>query len=85
MLAEKFAPKDKRKYIPSATGLGLGLILPFYYPLSMTIGAIAARVWEKKDKKSHDDFMVPTSAGIIAGVSIIGVIVAVLNVLMFAD
>ncbi|MAW60179.1 MAG: hypothetical protein CMJ94_05010 [Planctomycetes bacterium] len=85
VLAEKFMPKEKRKYIPSATGLGLGLILPFYYPLSMTVGAVAARLWEKKDQKSHDDFMVPTSAGIIAGVSIIGVIVAVLNVILFAD
>jgi uncharacterized oligopeptide transporter (OPT) family protein len=79
VLLEKMVPKQNRKWIPSATGLGLGFILPFYYPLSMFIGALIAMSWERKDKKSHDDYMVPTSAGIIAGVSIIGVIVAVLN------
>ena len=83
VLLEKYMPKSKRKYVPSATGLGLGFILPAYYPISMFVGALIARVWQKKDEKSHDDFMVPTSAGIIAGVSIIGVIVAVLNVALF--
>jgi uncharacterized oligopeptide transporter (OPT) family protein len=79
VLLEKMVPKQNRKWIPSATGLGLGFILPFYYPLSMFCGALIAMTWERKNKKSHDDYMVPTSAGIIAGVSIIGVIVAVLN------
>ena len=79
VLLEKMVPKQNRKWIPSATGLGLGFILPFYYPLSMFIGALIAMTWERQNKKSHDDYMVPTSAGIIAGVSIIGVIVAVLN------
>lgn len=83
VLIEKFIPKQKRKYVPSATGLGLGFILPAYYPISMFVGAMIAHVWHKKDEKSHDDFMVPTSAGIIAGVSIIGVLVAVANVLFF--
>jgi uncharacterized oligopeptide transporter (OPT) family protein len=84
VLLEKFVPKQNRKWIPSATGLGLGFILPFYYPLSMFFGALLAHVWERKGKQSHDDYMVPTSAGIIAGVSIVGVIVAVVNVFVFS-
>ncbi len=79
VIIERYAPKDKKKWMPSATGLGLGFILPFYYPLSMFIGALIAWVWQGKWKASADNFLVPVSAGIIAGVSIIGVIVALLN------
>ncbi len=41
VLLELWLPKAKR-YLPSATGLGLGLILPFQYPFSMLLGAIIA-------------------------------------------
>lgn len=74
-------PKAKR-WLPSATGLGLGLILPFQYPLSMLLGAVAAALWMRKDKAQADAYLVPLSAGVIAGVSIMGVLVAVLNTLM---
>ena len=73
-----------RKWLPSATGIGLGLILPFQYPLSMLIGALIAAVWTARNKQSCEDYLVPVSAGVIAGVSIMGVLVAVLNTLAFA-
>ena len=73
-----------RKWLPSATGIGLGLILPFQYPLSMLIGALIAAAWTARNKVSCDDYLVPVSAGVIAGVSIMGVLVAVLNTLAFA-
>jgi hypothetical protein len=79
VIMERVTPKEYKKWTPSATGLGLGFILPFYYPLSMFVGALIASVWQRKWKTSADNFLVPVSAGVIAGVSIIGVIVAVLN------
>lgn len=75
---EQLLPKF-RKWLPSATGLGLGLILPFQYPLSMFLGAVIAAVWTKKNAKSAENYVVPLAAGIIAGVSIMGVVVAMLN------
>jgi len=84
VLMEKFLPAYK-KWLPSATGIGLGMVLPFYYPLAMLLGAVIAEVWNHKGKKSADSYLVPVSAGVIAGVSIIGVIVAILNTLLFAD
>ncbi len=83
VLIERLAPKQHRKWIPSATGLGLGFILSFKYPLSMFVGALGAWLWQNKSKASADRYLVPVSAGIIAGVSIIGVIVAVLNAKVF--
>ena len=78
VLAEKFLPAFRR-YLPSATGLGLGFILPFQYPLSMLAGAIVAAVWTRSSPKSAEDYVIPVSSGLIAGVSILGVIVAALN------
>ncbi len=83
LLLETFLPK-MRKWLPSATGLGLGLILPFQYPLSMLLGALVAWGWSRKNAEQAEAYLVPISAGVIAGVSIMGVVVAVLNTLIFA-
>jgi uncharacterized oligopeptide transporter (OPT) family protein len=68
-----------RPWLPSPTGVGLGLILPFQYPFSMFLGAVIAWLWNRSSPKSADDYLVPMAAGLIAGVSLMGVIVAVLN------
>lgn len=82
-LADKTGKKKMKQFLPSATGIGLGLILPFQYPLSMLIGALAAYVWTKSDKKSSETYVIPIAAGIIAGVSIMGVISALINAKFF--
>jgi uncharacterized oligopeptide transporter (OPT) family protein len=78
VFADKLLPRFKQ-WLPSATGLGLGLILPFQYPLSMLIGALIAWAWNRKNKAHADDYLVPVAAGLIAGISITGVVVAMLN------
>ena len=85
MVALELLLPKARDFLPSATGIGLGLILPFQYPLSMLVGAGIAWAWTRKDKQHADDYLVPVAAGVIAGVSIMGVIVAILNTLLFAD
>ena len=85
VLLDKFSPKKIQKYLPSATGVGLGFILPFQYPLSMLIGAVIAYGWNKANKKQCDDYLIPIASGIIAGVSIMGVIAATLNNFVFVS
>lgn len=75
---EIFFPKQ-RKWLPSATGIGLGLILPFNYPLSMFLGAVIAAIWMKKGKGSSEFYLIPIVSGLIAGISIFGVLGAVMN------
>ena len=75
---EFYLPK-KKEWLPSATGLGFGLMLPFVFPLSLFLGAFIAYVVSKLDKKTADRFVIPIASGVIAGESIIGVIVAGLN------
>ena len=45
----------------------------------MFVGAAAAWWWNKKDEKHANNFLVPVAAGLIAGISIMGVIVAMVN------
>ena len=78
----KEVPAQHKKWIPSATGIGLGLILPFQYPFSMLLGAIGAAIWTQRSKRSSENYLVPTAAGLIAGISIMGVIVAVANLFL---
>jgi uncharacterized oligopeptide transporter (OPT) family protein len=78
VVMELALPKHK-KYLPSATGLALGMILPFQYPLSMFVGAVAAQVWTRANADSAERYLVPVSSGVIAGVSILGVVVAIAN------
>ncbi len=74
-LLELFFPKAK-KYIPSATGLGLSMVIPFFNSLSMFIGALIALIMEKKVPKLAEKYVIPVSSGIIAGESLMGIIVA---------
>lgn len=77
VLAERALPKYK-KYLPSATGVGLGFILPFYYCFAMFLGAVVALAIGKINKK-HEEMIIPVASGLIAGESIIGVIVQAIN------
>ncbi len=77
-IVEWLFPKDK-KWIPSATGIGLGVILPFFTSLSFVFGAALAWAFGIANRRQADRFVVPISSGVIAGESIVGVLVAALN------
>ncbi|MCM2323753.1 MAG: OPT/YSL family transporter [Oligoflexia bacterium] len=71
---------SKRKYIPSAMGLGLAMVIPFFNSLSMFIGAVIALVLSKAAPKTAETYIVPVSSGLIAGESLFGVLVALLTI-----
>ena len=77
-LLEWALPKHK-KYLPSPTGIGLGVLLPFYTSVSFVVGAAAAAIYRAVDKKSADQLTIPIASGLIAGEAIVGVIVGILN------
>lgn len=74
-ILETLLPKHRR-FIPSATGLGLAMVIPFYNSLSMFLGAAVATVMEKKVPELAERFVVPVSSGVIAGESLLGVGIA---------
>jgi uncharacterized oligopeptide transporter (OPT) family protein len=78
-LLELAFPKAK-KFIPSATGLGLAFTITGFYSISMFIGALGALALAKAKPKTAEEYVVPVSSGIIAGESLMGVIIALLVV-----
>jgi OPT family oligopeptide transporter len=77
-LLEMAFPK-KKDWIPSATGIGLALVIPAFNSVSMFIGALMAYLWWKKNEKQADDYTVAVSSGIIAGESLMGVAILLLG------
>ena len=78
-LLELWFPKH-RKYIPAPTGLGIAFTINGYNAVMMFIGAIAALALSKAKPAVHEEYTVPVSSGIIAGESLMGVLIAVLTV-----
>ena len=76
-LLEKAFPKW-RKFIPSPMGVGLAMVIPFYNSLSMFIGAAIATVLAKKKPAVGETYVIPVASGIIAGESIMGIVIALL-------
>lgn len=69
-------PKYK-KWVPSPTGVGIGILVPFSVVFTMFLGGVLGWIWEKKDKKSADVYMVPLGSGFIAGEALVAVVLAI--------
>ena len=78
-LLEMRFPKQK-KFIPSATGLGLAFTINGYNSIMMFLGALLALWFSKWRPKLHEQYTVPVSSGIIAGESLMGVAIAFLTI-----
>ncbi|TKJ39953.1 peptide transporter [candidate division LCP-89 bacterium B3_LCP] len=76
-LLEKAFP-NKRKYIPSAMGLGLSWTFHFWYALSMFLGGLIALILEKKKPAIAEKYTIASASGIIAGESLMGVFITLL-------
>jgi uncharacterized oligopeptide transporter (OPT) family protein len=77
-LAERAIPRAKT-WLPSATGVGFGLMLPFSTPFAFFVGAVLAELTMKANKPLAERYVLPVASGVIAGESILGVAVAALN------
>jgi uncharacterized oligopeptide transporter (OPT) family protein len=78
-LAELLVPKRHKRWVPSPTGLGLGMVLPFFYPLAMFLGALFGEVAVAVNKTWAERYLVAIAAGGVAGESIVGVLVQAAN------
>ena len=58
----------------------LSLVIPCFNSISMFLGACAALWLSKAKPKIHQQYTIPVSSGIIAGESLMGVVLALLTV-----
>jgi uncharacterized oligopeptide transporter (OPT) family protein len=76
LLEMKF-PKHK-KFIPSATGLGLAFTFNGFNSISFFLGATLAMWFKKVRPQLAEQYTIPIASGIIAGESLMGVLLALL-------
>lgn len=69
--------KKIKKWIPSPTGIGIGILVPFLVVFTMFLGGVVGAIWEKVNKKSSDIYMVPLGSGFIAGEALVAVVAAI--------
>jgi OPT family oligopeptide transporter len=83
VLLDRWAPKKAKPFIPSASGLGLAIVIPGASSISFFIGAAIAELLRRKKAKLAEATVLPVSSGFIAGESLMGIAVAMLKAFAF--
>ena len=78
-LADEFLPARLRRWLPSATGLGIAGVIPAFNSISMFIGSFIAWRLAKSKAKLAERYTVTVSSGLIAGESLMGVALILLS------
>ncbi|MAT28761.1 MAG: peptide transporter [Sandaracinus sp.] len=74
---EKLLPKKAAVWVPSPASMGLALVVPALYSLSMFLGAILGFGAMKASPSWAKRFLIVLAAGLIAGESLVGVVLAI--------
>ncbi len=69
--------KKLKKWVPSPTGIGIGILVPFLVVFTMFLGGLVGYIWEKINRKSADTYMIPLGSGFIAGEAMVAVFAAI--------
>lgn len=78
-LAERYSPANMKKWIPSASGLGVAFVIPAYNAFMFALGALWAEIMRRQRGKAGDDLTFPVGSGFIAGESLMGILIAMLT------
>jgi len=77
-LGEQKLPKHVAKWLPSATGLGIGMMVPGAVVFVMVLGGLLMSLWTKLDKNSADKLGMPLASGLIAGEAVMAIVIPLL-------
>ena len=76
---EKIFPKKLAMWVPSATGIGIAFCIPAWIGISSAFGALIAWYLTKRIESWSKKFLIVLAAGLIAGESLAGAALAVLE------
>ena len=79
-LFEKFAPRKLRPLLPSPSGLGIAMVIPGSNCIAMFLGAAIAEWMRRRHPALAEKTVVPVASGLIAGESLMGILIALLIV-----
>jgi uncharacterized oligopeptide transporter (OPT) family protein len=70
--------KGGHKWLPSATGLGIGMMVPGTVVFTMVLGGILMTVWNRTNKQSANQLAMPLASGLIAGEAVVAIVIPIL-------
>lgn len=79
-LIEKFAPPKLRAYLPSPNGVGMAMVIPGSNSIAMFLGSAIAEYLRRKKPAIAERYVVSSASGLIAGESLMGIVIAILVV-----
>ncbi len=77
-VATVLEPKYHR-FIPSPTGVGLGMLIPSVSILPMVVGGIVQALWARSNPKQEETYNTPLASGLIAGEAIVVLFISILK------
>lgn len=80
-ILEKVLPKTVARFVPSPSAVGLALVIPAYYAISMFLGGVISVIGNRFAKKWAAAFFIVIAAGVVAGEGLVGVGLAIAKVL----
>lgn len=81
VVADRYAPKAVKAFIPSPSGVGLAFVLPASSSFGFFLGSLIAEVFRRVNPRKAAIWIFPVASGLIAGESIIGFVLIVLKTL----
>ena len=70
--------KQWTSWIPSPTGMGIAMLIPFSAVAVIFVGAAADRIWQKVSPETHERYSIPIASGLIAGEALVAVVIPLL-------
>ena len=66
-----------KKWTPSPTGLGIGMLVPGSAVCSMFVGAVIGELWRMTRRRNYEQHAIPLASGLIAGEAIIATLIPI--------
>jgi putative OPT family oligopeptide transporter len=70
--------KEWRNFVPSPTGMGIAMLIPFNAVAGIFLGAVADVVWRRVSPESNERYSIPAASGLIAGEALVAVAIPIL-------
>jgi uncharacterized oligopeptide transporter (OPT) family protein len=70
--------KEWRRFVPSPTGIGIAMLIPFNAVAGIFVGAMADVLWARVAPRSNERYSIPLASGLIAGEALVAVAIPIL-------
>jgi uncharacterized oligopeptide transporter (OPT) family protein len=70
--------KEWRGFIPSPTGMGIAMLIPFNAVTGIFLGSMVDVAWARLAPRSHAQYSIPSASGLIAGEALVAVVIPLL-------